>query len=112
MPKKPSRPAAVKSHHAAIGKVVAAWSYFEAVVDTWSSHFANISPEISVCFTSQMIGHRPKMNALFSLIRIKDVDAKDSKRLNQILEKTTGLAEQRNRIIQALLPKHEVIISL
>ena len=49
-------------HYAAIGQVAALWAYFEAVVATWMITFANVDPDVGVCFTAQMLGSRGRVD--------------------------------------------------
>jgi hypothetical protein len=86
-------------HFAVIGRIAALWSYLESVIDRWLWTFAEIQPEIGVCFTAQMIGPRPRIDAFIALVRQLGA----AKSWNDILEKfakdAQGLAEQRNRAI-------------
>jgi hypothetical protein len=85
-------------HYAAIGLVTANWSYFEAVLDTWIHHFADIGPDVGVCLTSQISGSARKIDALISLIRFRGVSDPSPEALDAFSKKVRCLGEQRNRV--------------
>lgn len=88
-----------EAHYAAIGRVAANWSYFEAVVDDWSIRLAHITSEIGVCFTSQMPGSRAKLNAFIALADHLRVDPSLLQSLDKLTKETVGLSERRNRAV-------------
>jgi hypothetical protein len=105
-------------HYAAIGLVTANWSYFEAVLDTWIHRFADTSPEVGVCLTSQIFGSARKIDALVSLIRLRGVSDPSAGEFDALSKKTNGLAEQRNRVVHDLwnlsdpkLPKRQTAMA-
>ena len=99
--------AATEAHYAAIGRVATSWGYFEAQIDNWSHHFAGVEPDIGVCFTSQILGPRGKIDALMALIRLNDLSEKDEKVLKAFQGKIIGLAEQRNRTVHDWWPLND-----
>jgi hypothetical protein len=86
-------------HYSAIGQVAACWSYFEAVIDTWLMAFADVAPRIGVCFTSQMLGSRPRIDAFIALVRCLGAHEKWPKVLEAFAKDVQGLSEQRNRAV-------------
>jgi len=95
-----------EKHFAAIGRVATQWAYFEAVIDSWLKTFAELDWSVSVCFTAQMIGPRPRLDAFISLVRLRLADAKKlgkwPGKLEAFAQDVTGLAEQRNRAVHDL----------
>jgi hypothetical protein len=86
-------------HYAAIGGVAATWAYFEAIIDTWLVAFADVDAAVGVCFTAQMIGPRPRIDALIALVRYLGIAQRWNKRLEQFAKDAQGLAELRNRAV-------------
>jgi hypothetical protein len=90
---------AIVTHYAAIGQVAVAWARFEMALDTFLGSAAEVTDEVVVCFTGQMIGVRPRIDAFISLVRYRGA----RKRWNDVLEKfarrAQSLAERRNRVI-------------
>lgn len=86
-------------HYSAIGQVAAAWAYFEAIIDTWLIHFAEVKFEIGVCFTAQMVGPRPRMDSFIALTRHLGANKKWNKILEDFAKDVQKLAEQRNRAV-------------
>ena len=87
------------AHYSAIGQVAANWAYFEGVIDTWLAIFADVETEVGVCFTGQMIGPNPRLNAFIALVRHRGAKRKWNKQLEQLALDVTKLAEQRNRAV-------------
>src|SRR5215207_91035 len=85
------------THYAAIGRVAAGWAYFEAVIDTWLHQFAGLRPEVGVCFTGQMIGPGPRINAFIALVLHLGAHDRWVKPLNQFAERARLLGDKRNR---------------
>jgi hypothetical protein len=94
-------------HYAAIGRVASQWSYFEAVIDTWLLAFANINTEIGVCFTSQMMGSRSRMDAFVALVRHLGAKKKWNARLEDFAKNVVRLSERRNRAVHDVWQMHE-----
>src|SRR6185437_163061 len=67
-------------HYATIGKVAVEWAYFEAMVDEWLHILADVDTEIGVCFTGQMIGIRPRLDAYIALARHLGLSVRWNKR--------------------------------
>jgi hypothetical protein len=86
-------------HYAAIGMVAAQWAYFEAVIDTWLHSFANVTTEVGVCFTGQLLGPRSRIDAFIALVRHSGCAPSWNAKLDAFAQNTTGLAEQRNRAV-------------
>jgi hypothetical protein len=87
------------THYAAIGRVAAQWAEFEALVDGWALLFAGVTTEVGVCFTGQMIGPRPRLDAFIALARHFCPKSKHLKPLEDFAKDIVGLAEQRNRAV-------------
>jgi hypothetical protein len=87
-----------QQHYAAVGRVAAAWSYFEAVIDTEAINLADIEGRIGVCFTAQVAGSARKLDAYISLAReLHDLPSKLIEDFDKFAKKTAGLSERRNR---------------
>jgi hypothetical protein len=86
-------------HFAMIGRVAARWAYLEAVIDTWLASFADVEVEVGICFTAQMIGPRPRIDAFIALVRYLGADKRWNDILDQFAKDLHGLAEQRNRAV-------------
>ena len=87
-----------QAHYAAIGRVASGWAALEATIDTASIHLADITPNVGVCFTSQIAGTGRKIDAYIALARLQGA-SKTISALNEFAKDTQGLSEQRNRII-------------
>jgi len=91
---------AENKHYAAIGRVAAAWSYFEALVDTASIELAKLDAKIGVCFTAQIAGIGRKLDAYISLARLsRDLPQKLIGEFDKYAKSTASLAERRNRTV-------------
>jgi hypothetical protein len=86
-------------HYSAIGLIAARWAYYEAVIDTWLLHYAEIEADVGICFTSQMMGSRPKIEAFIALSKLRGAPDKWNKRLEELAKETQSLSEQRNRAV-------------
>jgi len=87
------------AHYAALGRVAGAWAEFEALVDAWLATFAGLTSEIGVCFTGQMIGPRPRIDAFIALVRHLGAKPKWNDRLEKLSVCAQSLGEQRNRAL-------------
>ncbi len=87
-------------HYAAIGRVAAAGALFESTVDQHLFEIAGLGIEAGICFTGQMIGPRPRIDAFIALVRLKGLNGRKwNEKLEEIAKGATGLAEQRNRAV-------------
>jgi hypothetical protein len=86
-------------HFAVIGRIAALWAHFESVIDSRLFAFANLKPETGVCFTGQMIGIRPRVDAFIALVRQLGADKRWNPALEKFASDARGLAEQRNRAV-------------
>lgn len=43
-------------HYAALGRVAAAWSSFEALIDGATASMAHLDAQVATCLTAQMMG--------------------------------------------------------
>jgi hypothetical protein len=86
-------------HYAAIGRVAAAWSRFEVSVDLWLTDFAGVPDEIGICFTGQLLGSRPRMEAFFAMARHFGADKSWNVPFENLAKDVQGLSEQRNRAV-------------
>jgi hypothetical protein len=85
------------AHYAAIGRVVAAWSLFEAIIDNWWLTFAGLKPEVGVRLTAKNRGSGAKLKALISLCRHRGIPTDLLEALNDFKIVTLRLNERRNR---------------
>jgi hypothetical protein len=86
-------------HYAAIGRVAANWSYFEAVVDHCSIRLARTNKRTGIIFTSQISGIVRKMDAYISLARLRKLPLGTVGDLCKNADTSRGLSERRNRIV-------------
>lgn len=87
-------------HFAAIGLVACQWAVFEASIDRWLLDFSGLPPEIGICFTGQMLGYRPRLDALIALVKHLGAPPKLLKGLVKLADdKARSLAERRNRVV-------------
>lgn len=86
-------------HYSAIGRVAAAWAYFEATVDTATIDLAGLSGSVGVCFTSQIAGIGRKMDAYIALAREKGTPEPLVSNLTRLASEATAFAEKRNRVV-------------
>ena len=85
-------------HYAAIGRVIAAWAYFETIIDYWIHKFADVDTHAGTCLTGQMVGFRPRFDAFTALVFHRGASAKWIKIINSFKTDAQGLSEQRNRM--------------
>jgi len=86
-------------HYAAIGRVAAAWASFEAYMDEVLWGFAGLDGEVGTCFTGQMTGARPRLDAFISLMRHLGAARKWNKPFEALSQDVSSLGEQRNRAV-------------
>jgi len=86
------------AHYAAIGRVAAEWSAFEATIDTFILQITNINAKMGVCLTSQITGSARKLDAYVALARLLGAE-KQLAKLNTFAKDTLSFAERRNRIV-------------
>ena len=86
-------------HYQAVGRIAAAWAYFESIIDYWLHDAAGIDEQTGVCLTAQMIGPRPRTDAYIALVKHKGADKKWYKILEDFAKDAQGLGEQRNGAI-------------
>jgi len=88
-----------EAHYSAIGQVAAAWSYFEAVAATWMVIFADIDPDVGVCFTAQILGSRGRIDGFIALVRHQGANQEWGDILDAFAKKVVKLSEKRNRAV-------------
>ena len=86
-------------HYAAIGRIAASWSYFEAIVDGATLKFGEIDIPIGICLTAQIVGPTRKLDAFIALARYKGISKRLLEDLLAFAKDARGLGEQRNRTI-------------
>jgi hypothetical protein len=87
------------SHYAAIGKVAANWAAFERLMESALWVLAGVGDYPGACLTSQIPNMARRFDALLALARLKNVDEKIIKKLQQFSHESQTLNLQRNRII-------------
>jgi hypothetical protein len=86
-------------HYSAIGQIAAQWAYFEAIIDSWLISYARIEPKVGICFTAQMIGLRPRLDAFIALAKHLGADKRWNQTLEDFARDANGLSQQRNRAV-------------
>lgn len=87
------------NHYAAIGRVAAAWAFFEAGVDTACIRLADITSESGVCLTAQIAGIGRKLDAYISLARLRPLPKELIDRLDKFAQRAQGMSEKRNQLV-------------
>ena len=87
------------AHYAAIGRVAAAWSYFEALIDSRAIELASISTDLGMCFTANLGGSRAKLDTFIALVDLCCTDKAPLKLLHKLAKDTPALSERRNRAV-------------
>src|SRR6476660_4636024 len=90
---------AVVVHFAAIGSVAAAWADFEMALDTFLAAAAEVTDEVAVCFTAQMIGFRQRIDAFIALVRYRGARKRWNDALEKFARRGQSVAVRRNRVI-------------
>jgi hypothetical protein len=88
-----------QQHYAAIGRVAAAWSFFEATIDTASLELADLEGKVGVCFTAQIAGSARKLDAYIALAKLHGITPRMAKSLHKFATDTKALSEIRNRTV-------------
>lgn len=87
-----------REHLSLIGLVAAAWSQFEADLDTYTIGLGRIPAWPGRCLTAQVIGPARKLDAYIAIARLQGAD-KFMGELEKFAKATAHLAERRNRIV-------------
>jgi hypothetical protein len=87
------------SAYALIGRVAAEWARLEHILDAIIWDIVGIRFETGSCITGQMIGHRPRFNAISALGTLRGLNAKILSDIETHQGKTSELAKKRNRIV-------------
>lgn len=104
----PTDPAEIKAmkeqvaetkHYAAIGRVAASWSYFEALVDSASRGVANVDSKTGTCFTAQIFGIRRKLDAFIALAKLKGASGKLIEDMHIFAKAAHDLGAHRDRVV-------------
>jgi hypothetical protein len=86
-------------HYSAIGRVAANWALFEATIDDRGIELSGIPYETGVCFASQIMGSRPKLESFIALVRHLGIPTHFNGKLEDFAKNVTRLNEQRNRVV-------------
>jgi hypothetical protein len=86
-------------HYSAIGRAAANWAFFEATIDDQSIELSGIPYETGVCFASQIMGSRPKLESFIALVKHLGIPKHFTEKLDKFATKVTTLSEQRNRVV-------------
>jgi hypothetical protein len=88
----------INQHLAAIGRVAATWSEFEAIIDVSAISLARIPHNAGYCFAAQVIGPARKLDAYIALARLRG-GASFVGELERFTRDATSMAERRNRVV-------------
>jgi hypothetical protein len=87
-----------QAHYAAIGRVASEWASFETTIDTETIGLAGCEVKAGVCLTAQIAGWARKLDAYIALAGLRGA-LKTLPKLHALANATSGLAEQRNRVV-------------
>lgn len=87
------------NHFATVGMIATAWAHIENLIDVATLELAKIPKKEGLCLTAQVIGPARKLDAYFSVARLRKVPDKYLKKLNHTVQQTHRLSERRNRVI-------------
>ena len=85
-------------HYAAIGRVAAAWAYFETIIDSSSIQLAGLLEDTGICFTANIMGVGRKLDTFIALARLNGISKKLTADLHKFAEDARGLGTQRDRV--------------
>ena len=88
-----------RDHYAAIGQVAARWSELESAIEIFLGSAARVNDDIATCFTAQMIGIRPRLDAYIALVKYRGAHKRWDASLEKFAQRAVALAERRNRVI-------------
>jgi len=84
---------------AAIGAVATQWSLLEFYMDRFTWALAGMKDVAGACLTAQ-IGSLPRrLDAIISLVRLRNLDGQIVAELNKFAQASWDLSRQRNRIV-------------
>ncbi|HTV45167.1 MAG TPA: hypothetical protein VMF05_07605 [Stellaceae bacterium] len=86
-------------HYSAIGRVAANWALFEATIDDQSIELSGIPYEIGICFASQIMGSRSKLENFIALVKHLGIPEHFTGKLENFARTVTNLSEKRNRVV-------------
>lgn len=82
-----------------IGQIAADWGALEFQVNEAIWSLAGVYPALGACITAQIFTLDSRLNALLSLLKARQADAKLIERVNKFKERARGPADRRNRNI-------------
>ncbi|WP_417417461.1 hypothetical protein [Hoeflea sp.] len=86
-------------HYAAIGLVASNWARLERTADEAIWELLQAAPALSASVTAQMMGMRPRMNAIQGLLSNLGAPDKAVKKVESLLQSSYNLVDQRNRVV-------------
>lgn len=89
-------------HYATIGRVASSWSAFELMLDEAICAFVGVDREIGACVTSQLPNVARRLDALLSLIKLKNAPEAPIRKLNKFIRSTNELQIKRNGVVHAV----------
>jgi len=87
--------------YALVGRVASTWAHLEHTLDLIIWDLVGIEAERVACVTAQIIGATPRYRTIVSLLKQRKSAAFDklAKKTEELMQKTYGPTEKRNRIV-------------
>ena len=86
-------------HYAAIGLIASNWARLERTADEAIWELLQAEPALSACVTGQMMGLRPRFNAIKGILKLHQRPSNDISRIDRLLQQSYDLSDQRNRVV-------------
>lgn len=86
-------------HFKRIGIVCAEWASFEARLDLTIQVLTTLEPSVAAAITSQINGPVPRLRVILSLLEIKGVAKTTRGKIVELMGRTHGIADERNRVV-------------
>ncbi len=85
--------------YADIGRVAAQWAQLEHILDLTIWDLASIAPERGACITGQVMGARPRFQAIIALCMSCNLKKQIIDSTRELMNKTLNVGEDRNRMV-------------
>lgn len=82
-----------------IGRISVEWGSFEAALDRLIWVLSGTTRQTCAAITSQINGPVPRLRAILSLLELKGVFPDLLSDMNQFMQRTHGIADERNRVL-------------